>query len=168
MQVTFKVRGFYDWEEADKHPGVQITKADVKGLRAKQLMNDKWAIRVERAADTHHDVNIPEMQVIHYMVHQALVGAEPTREDAVCHLLRASNRHHIARKHIVSVEVTDDGPSVELLKDQMALYLSRHTQEDLERLGVDPVRLAAEVTDRYLQPGAAEAVAAQFGPLKGA
>jgi hypothetical protein len=152
MLITFKVSGFYDWEDVDKHPGTQVTDADVKALKAKQLINGGWSIKVEKTLDTHHDVNIPEISVCAHVAAQASVGKELTREDAVCHFLRESNKHHIARRHVKSVEVSDEGPNKELM------------QSALTRFGVTGA-VADAAMDRYMEDNDAQTyIAGQFGP----
>ena len=153
MRISFDVCGFYDWEHADKHPGVEIKPSDVKALRAKQLHDGKWAIRVEKQLDTHHDVMIPELSVCLFMTQQAAhAGKELTREDAVCHFLRESNKHHITRKHVKGVSVHDDGPNADLMKAVLASE------------GIDGA-VADGVMERYLEPSNAQAfISAQFGP----
>lgn len=165
MHVHFRVCGYYDWEHADKHPGVVVTQADVRALRAKQASDGRWLIRVEREADTHHDTNIPEQSICAFMVGQALhAGNELSREEAACHFLRHSYKHHGKRSHVLQAIVHDGGANAEL----MQLVVKAHLDE-AERAGADAATLQRarvicdEVTQRYLEPGdVAGAITAQF------
>jgi len=139
MVITFDVSGFYDWEPADQHPGVKITEADVKQLRAKKLADDRWAIRVEKTLDTHHDTCIPEVQICSYLVGRTAAGDELSRQDAVLHLLKTSAKHHVAKRHVKSVSVHDSGPVADLLRQMLA---------DRGITGAD----ADAAVDRYCEP----------------
>lgn len=167
MHVHFRVSGYYDWEYADKHPGVQVTEADVRALRAKQDHAGKWLIRVEKLADTHHDTNIPEQAICQYIVGQALhAGREHTREEAACHFLQQSYRHHGKRAHVRAVNVHDHGANPDLMKAVADAHVA-----EMARAGASPEaldgarRICAEAAERYLTesdvPGA---ITAQFGP----
>ena len=153
MRITFDVSGFYDWEPADKHPGVQVTEADARAMRAKKLANGGWHIRVERTLDTHHDVSIPELSLCMYVAQQAAyAGKDLTREEAACYFLRSSNAHHIARRHVRGVVVHDDGPNKALMEAVLA------------QLQLDP-KVAEGALARYLEDVDMQAsISAQFGP----
>jgi hypothetical protein len=126
MVITFGVKGFFDWEPAELHPGVQITQKDVDQKRAKKLADGRWAIRVEKTQPSHHDTCITEVQLCDYIAGRTAVGAELSRQDAVMYLLGQSAQHHVARRHVCevtvggkthkAVEVSDSGPVPELLK----------------------------------------------------
>jgi hypothetical protein len=155
MRVTFGVSGFYDWEPADKHPGVQITEADVRGLRAKQLVNGGWHVRVEKELETHHEVGIPELQVCAHLAGQVLAGKDVTREEVICYLLRESNKHHIARRHVTSMTIHDDGPDPELMAQVMS------------RAGLEGVPAERAMRDYVEEVDMRHSLLAQFGPRDG-
>lgn len=131
MLIHFAVSGYLDWEPAEKYPGVVITEADVRGLRAKQLTNGGWHLRVEKEAHIrdaegklahYHDTNIPELTICMHLAAQAAVGSELTREDCVVHFLRQSSKHHVLRKHVQDVMIHDDGPSKDLMQQCIELH----------------------------------------------
>jgi len=108
MHIQFRVNGYYDWEKAELHPGVQITPADVKALRAKQDADGRWLVRVEKKTATHHDANIPESAICEFIVWQAVhAGNEWSRHDAAVELMKVSYKHHGRQDHIEEVHVHD-------------------------------------------------------------
>lgn len=144
MRITAHVCGYYDWHPCP--PGTEITEADIKALRVKQMADDAWHMRVEVKADTHHDVGIPEEAITRQMAQLEKLGREPTREAVVTELLRESFRHHLPAKHILKIEVVDDGPQAELY--DLALAAS---EVDGDAADKARERYAAEVDlDQYL------------------
>src|SRR5262245_28308358 len=106
MRVTLDVSGYYDWEPCP--PGTEITDSDVRMLRAKQLSDGKWYMRIERAGETHHDVGLHEEQVCRRMAALESLGRGAPRHEVVGDLLRESLKHHLRASHVKSVVVHDD------------------------------------------------------------
>lgn len=117
MRLSFDVCGYYDWTECP--PGTQITQADADALRVKQLADGKWHMKVEHVRDTHHDVGVHEEAVCQRFAALEKHGEECARESVVLDLIRPSMRHHLAPRHILAVDVHDDGPNETLLRAAM-------------------------------------------------
>ncbi len=141
MRISADVTGFYDWAPCPSD--VEITPADISAMRVKQMSDEKWHMRVERLADTHHDVGIPEETICRRMAALEKLGREPSREVVVSEILRESFRHHIHQRHIAKIVLQDDGPNeamyAEALSaigvdgDHASLAMARYTEEmDLE------------------------------------
>lgn len=154
MHIQFRVNGHYDWESAEMHPGVQITPADVKALRAKPDNNEKWLIRVEKKLDPNHpnsfhDANIPEQQICYFMLWQAVHGGnEWARNDAACELMRHSYKHHGRVDHIEDASAHDSGPNEELFDS----FATRCLDEYRAQLAHE-ARWAAAVGDALIAAG---------------
>ena len=114
MRITAEVCGHYDWTPCP--PGTEITEADVRALRVKQMTDGSWHMKVECVRDTQHDTGIHEMTVCNRLAALEKLGRPSTREAVVVEELRESMRHHIHPKHVVSVSVHDDGPNEDLYR----------------------------------------------------
>ena len=135
MRITAEVSGCYDWVPCPA--GTQITEDDVKALRVKQMTDGSWHMKVEDKRDTVHDTGIHEAWICNRLATLEKVGKPKTREEAVVDMLRASMLHHLHPKHMVHIEVHDDGPDEALFK------------AELEKQGVTGVQ-AEEALSNYL------------------
>lgn len=116
MRIVVDVNGFYDWAPAP--PGTQITQEDVSALRAKQMSDDKWHMRVpiklEEGKTTNHDVGIHEESICKRMAALEKLGRTESREQVVAEMLTSSFRHHLAPSHMIKINVHDDGPNKDM------------------------------------------------------
>lgn len=154
MIITWDVCGFYDWEDARKL-GVTVTEDDVKYGRAKPLMSGSYGVKIVKEMDTHHQQCIPELVLCMMIAQRAAAGKLTTRDEAVGERIREQTfREHIAKKHVKSVHVHDDGPDEALMKWALA------------QVPKTPQRIPDDVVlEGYLENvDMSASVAGQFGP----
>lgn len=135
MRIHAKVCGYYDWTPCP--PGTEITDADIKALRVKQMTDTTWHMKVCVDANTTHDAGVPEDAICRRLATFEKLGRPTSREEAVVELLRKTFEHHLDIKHIVDIEVEDDGPNADLY----ATFL--------EAAGVTDPEAVAAAQDRY-------------------
>jgi hypothetical protein len=124
MQITLDLRGHYEWAPPQLEPGtkLEITQADVTALRAKQMADDTWHLRVDVKKSQQYYQSIHEPNICQQMCGAVIKGEEKTRADVVVSEVVGTFKHHGARRHMVAVYVHDDGPDTDLMKSTMAEY----------------------------------------------
>ena len=120
MRITVDLRGHNDWAPAP--PGTVITQADVDALRAKQMSDDSWHMKIEVSRETHFDMGIHEENLCRQICGRYLKGSEVTRAEIVADEVRDTIKHHAARKHMIGVHVHDDGPLPEVMSQTLEEY----------------------------------------------
>lgn len=107
MRIHAEISGYFDW--APCPPGTQITSDDAAGLRVKQMTDGTWHMRVDCATETTHDVGVHEEAICRRLVALEKLGRPSSRDAVVAEILRESFRHHLDTKHLVKINVIDDG-----------------------------------------------------------
>jgi hypothetical protein len=114
MQIHLDVSGFYDWVPIP--PGVTVTDDDKARGLVKEMHVGGWSMKVERKLDTQHAMGIPEYAVCDRLVGLALKGEDACREDVVAELAKHSMKQHVAKRHMKSLVVHDEGPQADVMK----------------------------------------------------
>ncbi len=121
MRISVDINGYYDWVPAP--PGTEVTKHDVAALRAKMMTDDKWHIRVPmdcKDKPSHHDMGIHEEMVCGRLAALEKLGRSESREQVIAYMMQSSFTHHLSPKHMIKINIHDDGPNAEMMKEAMA------------------------------------------------
>jgi hypothetical protein len=120
MRITVDLRGHNDWAPAP--PGTVITEGDVAALRAKQMSDDSWHMKIEVERDTHFEMGLHEESICRQICGAYLKGEERTRAEIVAQEVRGVIKHHAARKHMIAIHVHDDGVDTDLMARMLEEY----------------------------------------------
>lgn len=149
MRVIVHVNQYYDWLPVPAD--VKVSARDIKARRvipANDSTPEKptWAMRVNKVADTHTEVHIPEQQLIAVIIANMCRGTKRplTRSEAVANYLAS----HVMGDHahetwMEDFEVHDEGADEALLRAEIALHVEAG---NIDELSVDAL------VDAYTTP----------------
>lgn len=138
MRITIDIKAFYDWVPCP--PGTEIKESDVKAGLVKQMIDEKWSMRVTVDSPDpkqQHQVSIPEGSIAQMFAARAKVGRDISREEAVADLLRRSLEHHLHPGHLEKIHVEDGGADVDAIKAALESVGVEAIDENVERYTED-------------------------------
>jgi hypothetical protein len=154
MIVTLHLKQFYNWDPVPDT--VVVTKDDVASGKVMPGRDGGFRMKVVKKMPTHRTITVAESSIIAAIIVEKAdprrAGRTFTRNEAVAQVLQEmqyTSDQHGEWDWITDIEVHDDGPSEELVRDVLKTHSNAPHGRRLGRMNVPPEHVEDHVK-KYL------------------